>query len=180
MADEWHIQSLFHFTVNATDFERSLEFYTTIGFKVLRDNTDVEWPQSMATSFGLKRAKGKGALLGIGDGPDHTRLDLLQWFEPEYDPPSPKPVDERVPRLIALRTHNVAAAYRDLSAKGIQFISEVVSYEQIGILGVVLCRDPDGLLVEFIEYAPGVLGSLVGSYAKEPITGPVEGKAASS
>ena len=120
--------------------------------------------------------KGRGALLGIGDGPDHTRLDLLQWYEPDYDPPSSKPIEDRVPRVIALRTHNVKGAYRDLSAKGIEFVSDIVSYEQIGILGVVLCRDPDGLLVEFIEYAPGVLGSLVGNYAKEKLTGVVEGK----
>ena len=71
-----------------------------------------------------------------------------------------------MPRLIALRTHNVRAAHRDLSAKGIEFISEIVSYPEIGIVDVVLCRDPDGLLVEFIEYTPGVLGSLVGNYAK--------------
>lgn len=167
MADDWHVQSLFHFTVNATNFERSLEFYTTIGFKVLRDNRDVDWPEAVAKSFGLKRAKGRGALLGIGDGPDHTRLDLLQWLEPAYDPPPATPVDERVPRLIALRTHNVRAAFADLTAKGIDFVSDIVSYPDLGVLGVVLCRDPDGLLVEFIEYAPGVLGSLVGTYAKD-------------
>jgi catechol 2,3-dioxygenase-like lactoylglutathione lyase family enzyme len=167
MDDDWEILSLFHFTVNATDFARSLEFYTTIGFKVLRDNGEGEWPASMAKSFGLNRAQGRGALLGIGDGPDHTRLDLLQWYEPEYDPPSDKPVEERVPRVIALRTRNVRAAHRALSAKGIEFIADILSYPEIGIEAVMLCRDPDGLLVEFIEYAPGVLGSRVGSYANQ-------------
>ena len=49
MAD-WHVQSIFHFTVNATNFERSLDFYTTIGFKVLRDNRDVIWPPLVARS----------------------------------------------------------------------------------------------------------------------------------
>jgi hypothetical protein len=30
-----------------------------------------------------------------------------------------------------------------------------------GIEAVVLCRDPDGNLVELIEYMPGVLGSRI-------------------
>ena len=33
--------------------------------------------------------------------------------------------------------------------------------EPTGIEAVVCCRDPDGLLVEFIEYMPGVLGSKI-------------------
>jgi catechol 2,3-dioxygenase-like lactoylglutathione lyase family enzyme len=169
MADDWHVQSLFHFTVNVTDFERSLDFYTKVGFRVLRDNRDVEWPDSVAAGFGMKRAKGRGALLGIGDGPDHTRLDLLQWLEPAYDPvPGDVPIEERVPRIVALRTSDVRAAYRDLRAQGIEFVSEVHSYPEIGVEAVVSCRDPDGLLVEFIQYAPGVLGSRVGTFADDP------------
>ena len=38
---EWEVQSLFHFTVEVTDFERSLDFYTTLGFRVLRDNREL-------------------------------------------------------------------------------------------------------------------------------------------
>jgi catechol 2,3-dioxygenase-like lactoylglutathione lyase family enzyme len=168
MADDWHVQSLFHFTVNATNFERSLDFYTKVGFRVLRDNRDVDWPDSVAAGFGMKRAKGRGALLGIGDGPEHTRLDLIQWLEPAYDPDPGVPIDERVPRIVALRTNDVRAAHRDLRAQGIEFVSDVHSYPEIGIDAVVSCRDPDGLLVEFIQYAPGVLGSLVGTFADDP------------
>jgi glyoxylase I family protein len=165
---EWHLQSIFHFTVNATNFERSLEFYTTIGFRVLRDNRDVAWPPSVAYGFGMNHANGRGALLGIGDGPEHTRLDLLEWLTPPYDPaPAGVAIADRVPRIIALRTTDVRAAHRDLSALGIEFVSEVMSYRDIGIEAVVCCRDPDGLLVEFMQYSPGVLGSLVGTFAKD-------------
>ena len=83
MAGDWHIKSIFHFTVNATNFERSLDFYTTIGFKVLRDNRDVIWPRMVARNFGMPAAQGRGALLGIGDGELHTRLDLIEWLEPD-------------------------------------------------------------------------------------------------
>ncbi|MEQ8842347.1 MAG: VOC family protein [Acidimicrobiales bacterium] len=158
---DWEVQSLFHFTVEVTDFERSLEFYTTLGFRVLRDNRDVIWPRMVARNFGMPVAQGRGALLGIGDGPDHTRLDLIQWLEPEPSPPPAGPREDRVPRIIALRVRNVAAAYEDLSERGIEFVSQPQSAELAGIVNVCSCRDPDGYIVELIEYVDGLLGSRI-------------------
>jgi catechol 2,3-dioxygenase-like lactoylglutathione lyase family enzyme len=163
----WGIESIFHFTVNATNFERSLAFYQAIGFQLLRDNRDVIWPDYVAENFGMTRAQGRGALLAIDGGPLHTRLDLIEWLEPAYDPAPNKPWSERVPRILALRTRNVHAAYEELRARGIEFITPPRSMDpDSGIVGVMLCRDPDGLLVEFIEYEPGVLGSKVTHLAK--------------
>jgi catechol 2,3-dioxygenase-like lactoylglutathione lyase family enzyme len=164
MTEPWRVQSIFHFTVNASRFERSLDFYTTLGFQVLRDNRDVVWPPMVARNFGLPEAQGRGALLGIGDGPEHTRLDLIEWLEPTLDPTA----DPRVPRIIALRTENVQAAYDDLSARGIEFASAPQSARRAGIVNVCTCRDPDGLLVELIEYAPGVLGSRIDDLERRP------------
>ncbi|MEY2451976.1 MAG: glyoxylase family protein [Acidimicrobiaceae bacterium] len=157
----WTVKSIFHFTVNATNFDRSLEFYTALGFKVLRDNRDVIWGEFVANNFGMPVAQGRGALLGIGDGELETRLDLIEWLEPKLDPPPDGPTEERVPRIIALRTDNVQAAYDDLSARGIEFVSEPKSARRSGIVNVCCCRDPDGLLVELIEYEPGLLGSRI-------------------
>jgi glyoxylase I family protein len=161
-ARDWEVQSLFHFTVEVTDFERSLAFYTALGFKVLRDNRDVVWPRMVARNFGMPVAQGRGALLGIGDGPYHTRLDLIQWLDPVLDPAPDVPREQRVPRVMALRTRNVAAAFEELSAKGIEFVSRPQSAEVAGIVNVCSCRDPDGYIVELIEYEDGVLGSRVG------------------
>jgi len=161
-SNPYELQAIFHFTVNATNFERSLAFYTALGFQLLRDNRDVIWPDYVARNFGLRRAQGRGALLALGPEAHHTRLDLIEWLEPPYDPPSPRPLDERVPRIMALRTRNVRAAVRELSAKGIEFLAEPnPPNPQTGIEAVVCCRDPDGLIVELIEYMPGVLGSRI-------------------
>ena len=109
MAD-WQLQSIFHFTVAASDFERSLEFYQTLGFRLLRDNRDVVWPDYVATQFGLKEAQGRGALLAVEDGDLHTRLDLIEWLAPTPEPASSRPIEERVPRIVALRTRGVLRA----------------------------------------------------------------------
>ena len=170
MADDWHVQSLFHFTVNVTDFERSIDFYTKVGFRVLPRQ-----PRRRLARLGgrrvrdQRRPKAEARCSASAMVRSTLRLDLLQWLDPTYDPAPPGvPIEERVPRIVALRTSNVRAAYRDLKAQGIEFVSEVHSYPDIGVEAVVSCRDPDGLLVEFIQYAPGVLGSKVGTFAEDP------------
>lgn len=170
MSADWKIRSIFHFTVNATNFERSLDFYTSIGFQLLRDNRDVIWPEWVAKQMGLRKAQARGALLAIGPEEHHTRLDLLEWLEPKLPPPPDTPIEERVPRIIALRTDNVRGLYEDLKARGIEFVSEPRGEPSLGLEAVVQCRDPDGLLVEFIEYMPGVLGSRVESLPRRDAT----------
>jgi catechol 2,3-dioxygenase-like lactoylglutathione lyase family enzyme len=102
MSSDWEVRAIFHFTVNASDLERSLEFYQRLGFRLLRDNRDVVWPPFVATNFGMKRAQGV-------------------VFHGAPNPPDPRS----------------------------------------GIEAVVCCRDPDGNIVELIEYMEGVLGSRV-------------------
>lgn len=161
-AADWAVESLFHFVVNATDFERSLAFYTRLGFRVLRDNRDVVWPDFVARNFGLEAAQGRGALLGLGESEQHTRLDLIEWLEPRWENPDQPPSPTRVPRIMALRTRNVRAAYEALRAEGIEFIAPPRPPDPAtGVEAVVCCRDPDGYVVELIEYMGGRLGSRI-------------------
>jgi catechol 2,3-dioxygenase-like lactoylglutathione lyase family enzyme len=167
VSDDWGYEAIFHFTVNATSFERSLAFYQALGFQVLRDNRDVVWPDFVAENFGMRRAQGRGALLALGPEPHHVRLDLLEWLEPRWEGPrTDVAIEDRVPRIIAIRTRNVRAAYRELRARGIEFVREPREPDAaLGIESVVCCRDPDGNLIELIEYMPGVLGSRVAHLA---------------
>lgn len=170
MADRttWKPISLFHFTLSVSSLERSIAFYTAVGFRVLRDNRDVIWPDYVAPQFGLERAQGRGALLAIGDGDLHTRLDLIEWLEPRAHFPD-TPLATTAPRIIAIRTENVRAAYEDLRSRGIEFIAPPRGPDApTGIEAVVCCRDPDRTLVELIEYMPGVLGSRIEALARRP------------
>jgi catechol 2,3-dioxygenase-like lactoylglutathione lyase family enzyme len=163
MSNDWSVQSLFHFVVNVTRLERSLDFYQRLGFRILRDNRDVLWPESVAENFGMEVAQGRGALLALGEGPDHTRLDLIEWLEPRWTGEEMKgPSPERIPRIMALRTRNVRAAYAALSAAGVEFIGTPREPDPtIGVESVVCCRDPDGYVVELIEYMGDRLGSRI-------------------
>jgi catechol 2,3-dioxygenase-like lactoylglutathione lyase family enzyme len=163
---DWKVESLFHFVVNASNFERSLAFYTRLGFKVLRDNRDVVWPDYVGQNFGMTAAQGRGALLALGDSEHHTRLDLIEWLEPHWQNPDEMPSPTRVPRIMALRTKNLRAAYQELSAEGFPFIGVPRDADPLtGVESVVCLRDPDGYIVELIEYIGGRLGSRVDDLA---------------
>jgi catechol 2,3-dioxygenase-like lactoylglutathione lyase family enzyme len=163
MTRSWAVQSLFHFVLNVSSLERSLDFYQKLGFRILRDNRDVVWPAMVAENFGMPVAQGRGALLAIGDGPDHTRIDLIEWLEPRWRGPEQSDASgEAIPRVIALRTRNVRAAWADLRAQGIEFIREPREPNPtVGIESIVCCRDPDGTIVELIEYMGDRLGSRI-------------------
>lgn len=163
MSRDWEVQSLFHFVLNVSNLERSLAFYQRLGFRVLRDNRDVVWPAMVAENFGMRVAQGRGALLGLGDGADHTRIDLIEWLEPRWNGPDGAAEGrEVIPRVIALRTRNVGAAFAELSAAGVEFIREPRDPNPtVGIESVVCCRDPDGTVVELIEYMGDRLGSRI-------------------
>ena len=163
MPRDWEVQSLFHFVLNVSNLERSLAFYQRLGFRVLRDNRDVVWPAMVAENFGMRAAQGRGALLGLGESADHTRIDLIEWLEPRWlGPDEATPSREVIPRVIALRTRNVRAAYADLSAAGVEFIRPPRDPNPtVGIESVACCRDPDGTVVELIEYMGDRLGSRI-------------------
>lgn len=165
-SDAWEVQQLFHFVVNASDFERSLAFYTRLGFRVLRDNRDVVWPDFVAENFGMDRAQGRGALLALGDSENHTRLDLIEWLEPGWQNPDAPPDPARVPRIMALRTKNLRGAYRELRNEGFEFIGVPRDPDpKTGVESVVCLRDPDGYVVELIEYMGDRLGSRIDDLA---------------
>ena len=163
MSANWQVESLFHFVLDVTNLERSLEFYQRLGFRVLRDNRDVIWPPTVAQNFGMRVAQGRGALLGLGESADHTRLDLIEWLEPRWAGPAiSEPGREIIPRILALRTRNVRAAHAELTAAGVEFIGPLRAPDpRVGIESVVCCRDPDGTVVELIEYMGDRLGSRI-------------------
>ncbi|MCR9096139.1 MAG: VOC family protein [bacterium] len=168
-AQSWEVQSLFHFVVNASNFERSLAFYTRLGFQVLRDNRDVVWPDYVGSNFGMRRAQGRGALLGLGTSEHHTRLDLIEWLEPRWKNPDDPADPDRVPRVMALRTRNLRAAYEELRGEGFDFIGAPMDPNPTtGVESVVCLRDPDGYVVELIEYMGDRLGSRVDELETRP------------
>ena len=162
MAD-WRARSIFHFVLPCTNVERSTAFYGHFGFEVIKDNRDVRWPEYVGANFNMMPgAQGRAVQLVLPhDDALQTRIDLIEWVTPRWHNENDgRTLEARVPRIMALLTHNVRGAYDDLLARGLKPTQPLRDPDPvIGVQGVVCFADPDGHIVELIEYFPGQLGS---------------------
>ncbi len=144
------IERIFHFNINCTNLERTLPFYQLLGFNVIIDFREGMASQEMADAFGIKTANLKGVHLRLGDAADATRIDLLEFTDP---PPAGQPYPHLYHTGIArmcLKTTDIWRDYRDLSAKGIQFLTEPKKLPGTSV-SIVCFKDPDGTFVELLE-----------------------------
>jgi glyoxylase I family protein len=144
------IERIFHFNINCTNIERTLAFYQLLGFKVILDFREGMTSKEMADAFGMQTANLKGVHLRLGDAADATRIDLLEFTDP---PPAGQPYPHLYHTGIArmcLKTTNIERDYRDLSAKGIRFMSEPKKLPGTSV-SIVCFKDPDGTFVELLE-----------------------------
>jgi catechol 2,3-dioxygenase-like lactoylglutathione lyase family enzyme len=168
-APSWSLTSLYHTVIDASDLDRSVAFYRTLGFEVLDDRRDVKWPDFLAKNFGVRRAQGRGVLMVLPEDPEGPMLDIIQWVEPPPPGPDPRvPADLRIPRILAFRMRDIRRAYDDLRARGVEFTNELLGpFSELGVRGVACCKDPDGTIIELIELEPGVRHSQAKSLGED-------------
>ena len=148
------IESIFHVNIICTNFERSMEFYAKLGFKVVQD-LGVVGNDELSAGLRIPNCRGRAALLMLGDTPlrSGTRIDLLEWKTPKTEgAPYPSLLNAGICR-IALRTRTLVKDYEDLSSQGIKFWTEPQFFnEREGRKeGFVCCSDPDGTVIELIQ-----------------------------
>ena len=144
--------NLVHININVTDIERSLEFYQRIGFKVMhvfgnRPTGDV----AEGMDYGGRQMR--GAVLSISDDPRAaTKIELIQWIDPPTRRASEKTEASAGVSRIAIRTKNLREYCEELKAKGVKFLHEPQEIDIVGAKRFVMFRDPDGTLLELIEF----------------------------
>jgi catechol 2,3-dioxygenase-like lactoylglutathione lyase family enzyme len=144
------IERIFHLNINCTNLERSLAFYQLLGFKVIIDFRDGMSSKEMAEAFGMQTAALKGVHLRLGDTPDATRIDLLEFTDPQpTGRPYPHLYHTGIAR-ICLKTTNIQQDYEDLAAKGIEFLSKPKTLPGTSV-SIVCFKDPDGTFIELLE-----------------------------
>jgi catechol 2,3-dioxygenase-like lactoylglutathione lyase family enzyme len=146
------IRDIVHLNINVTDIERSIAFYERLGFSVMHvfGNQPTRDP-----SEGMDFDGGhiRGAVMTLGEHPRcWTKIELIQWVEPATQPqPEFSQIQAGVSR-IALRCKDLVAFHDALKADGIEFESEPHEIDIVGAKRFVLFRDPDGTLLELIEF----------------------------
>ena len=146
------IKSIFHININVKDFDRSLAFYKMVGFKVVLNIGEGANPAN-DKGLGIPNSVARAALLALGDDPRATRIDLIEWKQPQTEgEPYPHLYHTGAAR-IALFTKGIDEEYERLKAEGVEFVSEpVVLRFPNGAGSKFFCfKDPDGTFLELIE-----------------------------
>ncbi|MDF1720289.1 MAG: VOC family protein [Minwuia sp.] len=153
---------VFHININCTDLERSLPFYRLLGFRDVidfnagsdGDASDVLGDLVLGPALGLPSgSKARARMLMLGDNPRSARIDLIEWIEP-------KATGQAYPHLahvgiarICFRVGDVASAWQQLTDAGAEPLTEPVLIDMGGSRQKFFCaKDPDGVVVEFMEF----------------------------
>jgi glyoxylase I family protein len=143
------VNVLDHISVTVSDLDRSLTFYRDLlGLReVERHLLEGETISKMA---GKSDVVLQVVRLAAPDTPG-ILLDLQQYISPEGGV-SDATLGDTAHAHFCFGVPDVWAAYRELSAKGVAFVSEPVSFDlDWAILHVVFFKDPDGFVLELVE-----------------------------
>jgi catechol 2,3-dioxygenase-like lactoylglutathione lyase family enzyme len=141
---------LFHVAINSTDLDRSVAFYTKLGFEALQDRT-VQNPK-LKEAFAVPCEQCRFVHLRLG-GDDATLLDIVEWGPPGTADGITTPAQNAHGLTrIAVLTDSTDEVYEQLKADGAEFVTEpttVMTPE--GGWRVCLVKDPDGIVVQVTE-----------------------------
>ena len=154
------ILNVVHINLNCSDIERSVAFYYKLGFEVMHvfgdapsDKTLDPDADLMTGMTGPGGSRSRGCVLSLGDDPrSTTKLELLEHIEPPARASAPRAANEVGVGRIALRTKNLLEFVGKLKAEGVEFELEPVEIDVVGASRFALFRDPDGVLLELIEF----------------------------
>lgn len=129
--------------VVCSNFDESLRFYRDLlGLPVA---LEIELPAEVAVGAGLAPRPFRQVRLRAG----RTLIKLMEIKDP---PPRRLAKFSAGVRWLTVFVDDARRTYRELSAKGVEFLSEPV--EAPDAAGIACAVDPDGLLIEFVELRP--------------------------
>jgi glyoxylase I family protein len=139
---------LFHFNINVTDLDRSIAFYSLLGFKVLlRTKLDPETMQSTLSKFDETDNDAEFALIRLGDDLTGTCIDLVKWDKPVVGPA--RRVNEIGLCRIAIQISDRISLLARLAEANVHLMGGRGALERDP--DEMFCfRDPDGVIVEIV------------------------------
>jgi catechol 2,3-dioxygenase-like lactoylglutathione lyase family enzyme len=122
------------------NFDESLRFYhELLGMEIA---IDIQIPGELARQVGLAPSGFRQVRLRAGD----TLIKLAEMPSP---PPPPDREFTAGVRWLTFKVRDVASTVERLKQRGVEFLSEPVAAPDAA--GVVCARDPDGILIEFVQ-----------------------------
>ncbi|HEY3613539.1 MAG TPA: VOC family protein [Gaiellales bacterium] len=141
-----------HVAITVSDLDRSLAFYRdALGLQeVERHRLEGEGISAMAGKPGVVMDVVR---LTTGN-PAAILVDLQQYVQPE-GPTSTAELGDVAHTHVCFVVNDIEAACAELRGRGVTLVSDPVSFElESGRLRVVFVKDPDGAVIELVEYPP--------------------------
>ncbi|HIA46719.1 MAG TPA: hypothetical protein EYN96_01800 [Candidatus Hydrogenedentes bacterium] len=149
--DDMNISGMVHVNINCSDFDRSVEFYKSLGFKLLAMVPERNTPE-VAAAVGMPPYLVKGGLMLL---PGSTMMiDLLEWKEPHDDAPPYSHLYHLGIARLAMSTTDMDADVATLKSRGVELISEPATVGGGGGMPAsrfVCFKDPDGTILELVQ-----------------------------
>jgi len=145
------LKKLFHVNICVRDMERSIQFYSKLGFAKVNDFT-LDDP-TVGDALGLEARKLRGVFMRLGDDESAPVLDLVQFIDP---PPQGTPyasLNNIGICRIAFSVDDIDATYAELTKMDVDFVAPLKKLEGPGgaEVGVVCFKDPDGTILELVS-----------------------------
>jgi catechol 2,3-dioxygenase-like lactoylglutathione lyase family enzyme len=141
-----------HVAITVSEMNRSLAFYRdALGLQeVERHRLEGEGISTMAGKPGVVM---NVVRLTTGN-PAGILVDLQQYVHPE-GPTSTAELGDVAHTHVCFVVGDIEAACAELRARGVTLVSDPVAFElESGRLRVVFVKDPDGAVIELVEYPP--------------------------
>lgn len=151
-----NVHRLYHININCSDLDLSLAFYQKLGFQVVKELGTLDNVAGLGRVLGLPEGcRGRAALLGLAGQPQAPMLDLVEWHAPRV--PKGSAINLATPGFgrICLKVDDCDALHAELVAAGHSPYSLPTRLDLAGSDIKVFCvEDPDGVVVEFMEFLP--------------------------
>lgn len=150
------IRGIHHTGISTPDLGRSLRFYRDlVGLTVLSEGS---WDEGWETGdriIGLDNTAAKWVMLSAGN----ANLELFEFASPEGLAQDPhRPASDHGINHLCFEVDDIHALYERLLDEGVRFHCPPQNLEEMGT--VTYARDPDGNIVELVEYVDGGAESL--------------------
>ncbi|MCP3999231.1 MAG: VOC family protein [bacterium] len=142
------LRGLHRTVVSTPDLDRALHFYRDlIGLKVITKGSWGAGWESADALLGRPGTAARWVMLSAGN----SNLELVQYGTPETAPQQDgRPVRGHGISRVCFEVIDLHVMYRRLRDEGVQFDSEPQPQGDLGTS--VYARDPDGNVVELVEY----------------------------
>lgn len=150
------IRGIHHTAISTPDLDRAMRFYQDlIGMKVLsRGSWDKGW-ETGDRILGLKNTSAEWVMLSAGN----SNLELFQFVSPSGAPQDEsRPANDHGISHLCFEVEDIDSLYERFVAAGVHFHCPPQDLQEMG--KVTYARDPDGNIVELIEYGDGSEESL--------------------